>query len=86
MPNIPSAIADFYGFDISQRPVDDMFVVWDYAWVPDDYLDSDPAANRRYLEATQGWRAKAWLPVHVTGTLADAERWIATIVKTEVPL
>jgi hypothetical protein len=63
------------GFNISQRAYDGAYIVSDYAWWPDDYLDSNPEAQRRWLEGTRGWRAKGWIIVHVAKTFRDAKTW-----------
>lgn len=63
------------GFDISQRAYDGAWIISDYAWWPDDYLDANPEANRRWLNAAGGWRAKGWIVVHVADSFRDAKSW-----------
>lgn len=70
----------YQGFDIVRR-FDNSFAVYDYAWWPDEFLDSEPEANERWLEATGGWRAKGWQVVHVAPTLAAARHWAYLTVK-----
>ena len=62
------------GFHIVCR-FDGSWAVYDYAWWPDEYLDNDPVANKKYLTRTKGWRAKGWIVVHVAGEFAEAKRW-----------
>jgi hypothetical protein len=69
-----SKIHRYQGFEITKR-IDGCYAVWDYAWWPDEILDADPEANRRWLEATEGWRAKGWIQVHVAPDLKRAHDW-----------
>jgi hypothetical protein len=64
----------FRGFDIVQR-CDGSYAVYDYAWWPDSELDSDPALNAKWLEATGGWRAKGWQVVYVAKSYREAHNW-----------
>ena len=66
---------NYMGFDISRR-IDGRYAVWDYGWYPDDYLDADPEANRKWLRGTMGWRAKGWVLVYVAKNYRDAHDWI----------
>lgn len=69
-----TTIANVKGFDIACR-YDGSYAVYDYAWWPDEYLDTNPEANAAYLAGTQGWRAKGWQVVAVLPTLAAAKSW-----------
>lgn len=64
----------YQGFDIVRRH-DNNYVVYDYCWWPDEYLDASPEANAAYLEATGGWRAKGWIAVHIAPTMRAARWW-----------
>lgn len=64
------------GYDIVRRH-DNSVAIYDYAWWPDPYLDSDIKAHNNYLNATGGWRAKGWIVVHVTDSIRAARAWIA---------
>lgn len=62
------------GYHIVQR-FDKSWAVYAYGWWPDDYLDNNPEANRKYLKGTMNWRAKGWYVVHVAYDLPSAKRW-----------
>jgi hypothetical protein len=70
---------NFHGYDISKR-IDGSYAVWDYCWYPDEYLDADPEANRKWLQQTQGWRAKGWVLVHVADNFRSAHDWVHKVV------
>lgn len=69
-----SKVHRYQGFEIVKRH-DGRYAVYDYAWWPDEYLDNNPEANDAWLEATEGWRAKGWLQVHVADDLRRAHDW-----------
>lgn len=63
------------GFEVVRR-IDGSFAIYDLAWWPDPFLDSDPLANSYWLDGTGGWRAKGWIVVHVAPTFQRAINWI----------
>jgi len=65
---------ELHGFEIVKR-VDGQFNVWDMGWWPDPELDDYPDRLTRWLEGTEGWRAKGWQVVHVAPTLPLARMW-----------
>ena len=75
-----SKCVTYKGFDIVKRH-DGSFAVYDYAWWPDEYLDADPEANARWLDATEGWRAKGWIVVHVANNFRAAHNWVYNVMK-----
>lgn len=75
-----SKAVSYRGFDIVKRH-DGSFAVYDYAWWPDPHLDDDPEANARWLEATEGWRAKGWIVVHVAPTFRAAHNWAYNVTR-----
>lgn len=77
-----SKAVSYKGFDIVKRH-DGSYAVYDYAWWPDEVLDSDPAANAAWLEGTEGWRAKGWQVVHVATNFRAAHNWIYNMLKVK---
>lgn len=76
-----SKSTNFLGFDLVQRH-DGSIAVYDYGWWPDEYLDAHPRNNRRWLQATEGWRAKGWIIVHVTTSFTAARKWCEALVRS----
>ena len=76
------SVRNINGFDIVKRH-DGSFAVYDYGWWPDEYLDANPKANREYLRATGGWRAKGWVIVTVCDTFKAAATWASQFGKRQ---
>lgn len=62
-------------YEITRREYDGVYIVYALKPWPDDVLDNNPEALKRWLTGTKGWRAHGWVPVYVTESGRKANRW-----------